>query len=178
MAHRRVIKAKAVVADIRSGMGRTALMEKYRLSEKGFDKVCTQLVKAGVIESYEVPQMGPLACSLVKAEAIRSLDRYYLDFDLPVYEEDRPQMRGQVRDITLEGIGISGLEAQVGETKRLVVARVQVGGYEPFTFHAVCRWSKQTSNAGTWQAGFEITSISGTDLQQLGKLIAMVTSGE
>ena len=178
MPHRRIIKARDVVADIRSGMGKSALLEKYRLSEKGFDKVCGQLVDAGVIEAYEIPQMRSLHCSLIKAEAIRALDRYYLDFDLPVYEDRRPETKGKVRDITLEGIGVSGLKAVVGETKKLVVPRVQVGGYEPFEFQAVCRWSKDKPVADDCQAGFEITSIAESDLQQLSRLIGMVTSGE
>lgn len=178
MPHRRVIKAREVVADIRAGLSKSALMEKYRLSEKGFEKVCAQLINAGVLDSYEIPQIRSLYCSLVKAEAIRALDRYYLDFDLPVYEEDRPEKRGKVRDITLEGIGVTGLEARVGERKKLVVPRAQVGGCEPFKFQAVCRWSKKTPVVSDCLAGFEITRISETDLQQLGRLIGMVTSGE
>lgn len=178
MPHRRVIKARDLIADIRAGLGKSALREKYRLSEKGFEKVCTQLVAAGAIAAYEVPQMPSLHCSLIKGEAVRVHDRYYLDFNLPIYEQGKPDLVGGVRDITLEGVGVRGLEATEGDRKVLVIPRLEFGGYQPFSFVGVCRWSRKASLRSENFSGFKITRISEADLEQLGRLIGMVSSGE
>ena len=50
---KKTVKAKEVLADIRDGLSDPALMEKYKLSEKGLESLLNKLVDAGVLAQAE-----------------------------------------------------------------------------------------------------------------------------
>lgn len=54
------VSAKAVAADIRSGMSAADLMEKYGLSPSGLDHVFQRLIEHSIVTASHVPQIGPV----------------------------------------------------------------------------------------------------------------------
>lgn len=53
---KRRISASKIIADIRSGMSETALMQKYGLSESGLKKTLGKLVDSGHLQEDEIPR--------------------------------------------------------------------------------------------------------------------------
>ena len=82
---------------------------------------------------------------------------------------------GRIRDLSEVGVGVSGLEAQVGELKSLVVVPDEFLEVEPFFFEAKCRWSRMGDQGKIWNAGFEITDISEGNYIQLLELLQLMT---
>jgi hypothetical protein len=72
-------------------------------------------------------------------------------------------------------VGVSGLEAQVGELKSLVVVPDEFLEVEPFSFEAKCRWSRMGNEGKVCNAGFEITDISEGSFIQLQELLQLMT---
>jgi hypothetical protein len=175
MPNQRTIKAKSIVEDIRSGMSTHALMRKYGLSAKGLGSAFKQLVKANAVSREELFRDRSLPSGEAGVDTIRELTRYYIDFDLPLFEEGNPEAQGSVRDITPEGIGVAGIEARVDEIKRLVILGDEFGQVDPFKVKAVCRWAKRNGAAGVCMSGFQITSVTDEDYEELLKLIRLVT---
>ncbi|HMK37075.1 MAG TPA: PilZ domain-containing protein [Desulfomonilaceae bacterium] len=170
---RRHVNAKDVLRDIRSGVGRTELMEKHGLSFRGLQALVTLLVDAGVVKRNELYGELRLADDTVVPAEIRAFERYYLDFETPVYESGSPELCGKVLDITEVGVGLTGIEAEVNEIKRLVVLGDPFGEAAPFEFNAKCRWTSREKD-GACIAGFQITDIAENDLEELRKLINLV----
>ena len=52
--NKRIIQARDIVRDVRSGMTDTELMEKYELSAKGLESAFTKLVNSGTMTVGEV----------------------------------------------------------------------------------------------------------------------------
>jgi len=102
----------------------------------------------------------------------RGFDRHGLDFVIPVYDIEFPEVHGRVRDINEEGLGVTGISAGIHDVKTLVVLGDEFGEVAPFEFEAVCRWVERDVVDGHSLAGFKITNISDYDLQELRKLIA------
>ena len=82
---------------------------------------------------------------------------------------------GRIIDLSEVGVGVSGLEAQVGELKSLVVVPDEFLEAEPFSFEAKCRWSRMGDEDKICNAGFEITDISEGDYIQLLELLQLMT---
>jgi len=173
---KRRVSARQIIRDIESGMGRGELMEKYRLSSQTLQRLCSKLLnlravnKARMIEEITLPDPG-----MPSQNIVRESQRYYLDFELPVYEVSHPDLLGQITDITEEGVGLIGIGAKVNEIKKFVVLGDIFGEVFPFEFEGICRWFDQESPDGDCAAGFQITSISGDGFQELQKLIRLVT---
>lgn len=61
----RRISINALTGDVRSGMGRSALCRKYRLSREKLDGLLEQLVDRGVVTREEINGIGPAAPTVV-----------------------------------------------------------------------------------------------------------------
>jgi uncharacterized protein (DUF433 family) len=170
---KRTINAKAIVGDIQSGMSKDDLMAKYHLSPKMLEYVCKKLLDARAIEQHHL-NASSLQATVVE-DIIRGLQRYYLDFDVAVYEDGHPEIQGRLRDITEQGVGLEGIESGVDSTQKFVVLGDLFGEIAPFEFQARCKWFKQGGPDDPCGGGFEITGISDKDLRELRKLIDLVT---
>jgi hypothetical protein len=82
---------------------------------------------------------------------------------------------GRIRDLSEVGVGVRGLEAQVGELKSLLVVPDEFLEVGPFSFEAKCRWSKMGGQGKFCSAGFEITDIEEDSLIQLQELLQLMT---
>jgi uncharacterized protein (DUF433 family) len=173
---RRSVRAKDVLRDIQSGAGRAELMEKYRLSFRGLQALVTLFVDAGIVSRNHLYGETRLENDTVMPEEIRAFERYYVDFETPVYEISHPEIYGKVLDVTEFGVGLEGIESCVDETKHLVILGDPFGEAAPFEFKARCRWVNRQHD-GLCVAGFQIVSIAQRDMEELQKLIHLVTIG-
>jgi hypothetical protein len=77
-----------------------------------------------------------------------------------------------VRDLSQNGIGVSGIRAKVGEIRNLVVRLNGIADCSSVRFEAKCRWIIQPKAAGQeCVAGFEITGIEDAALNELRKVL-------
>lgn len=198
MAEREELVSR-VLRDLCSGMDDTALMEKHNLSYTELRALYGEMFHSGMFGQAvhqnfgrtSEPEKGKGANGSSRAglksssssagarklfssseKESRVFDRHGLDFVIPVYDIQFPEVHGRVRDINEEGLGVTGISAGIHDVKTLVVLGDEFGEVAPFEFEAVCKWVKRDVADGRSLAGFRITNISEYDLQELRKLIA------
>lgn len=171
----RRIAVRNIVKDIRSGVSRSDLTAKYNLSDENFEKVLKRLVQAKAISNDELERVLAPQPGASEVKESRRYERYYLDFELPVWETNRTEVRGQVIDMTEKGLGVIGLPATLGEEKNLMVFSEEFLEIDPFSFDACCRWVKRARDSGEYVSGFEILKIQEPDLEELRKVIYLLT---
>src|SRR5512143_2155200 len=106
--NKRIIKARDIVRDVRSGMTDTELMEKYGLSAKGLESAFTKLVNSGIMTVGEVYGQRRSGQDTVIIEDLRALPRHFLSMALSIYEPTHASRKGKIRDVTEKGVGITG----------------------------------------------------------------------
>jgi hypothetical protein len=172
----KVIKAQHFIRDLRSGMTDIQLMAKYVVSDSGLQKVYNKLLDARAISLEELAgrllstSPGPPGGT----EADRLALRHDVGFVLPVYNASDPETLGLVRNITEAGLGTQGLGVRLNESAQLVIPADEFFDMERLLFTAECRWVQSEGPDAEYLAGFEITSISKTDYENMRKLIGMV----
>jgi hypothetical protein len=177
--HKRTIKAKDIVNDIRSGLSDSKLTSKYGLSLKGLQSVFTKLVQAKAILPEELFDRAPvLAEDSVTIESVRMLPREKIEVTIPVCDFADPNKVGELRDLSLAGVGVRGLETRKGEIRNLLLVPCDLFPVDSFSFEAVCRWVKRRRSEGIVDAGFEITGISQEGKKQLQKVIRLLSLRE
>jgi hypothetical protein len=170
MSPKRSIKAKDIVNDIRAGMTDHQLMEKYRLSVKGLQSIFTKLEQVKAVKRSELYGRTPWVDDTVDVASMRNLPRNYMALSIIIHEAENPMNKGVVVDLTEKGVGVTGIQVRQNQTAELVVDSGDLGGIGLITFEASCRWVRQHED-GTCSSGFEITNISGRDLDKLRELI-------
>jgi hypothetical protein len=108
-------------------------------------------------------------------DTVRQLQRYYLDFDLPIVQTDPQEIEGRVRDLSERGVGVRGIPSKIDETKTLLIRHEKFFLLKPFFFRATCRWARSAEAAQDCIAGFEIVEISREADENLTKLVRMLT---
>jgi len=106
-------------------------------------------------------------------QSARLLFRHIVDFELPIYEKEKPALLGNVLDITEGGVGLKGIEATIGESKNFVIPAKKVFGVGRVEFRAQCRWVNREESTGECMGGFEITSISSRASVELAKSVQL-----
>jgi len=171
MESKKEVRARAIVKDLRSGAGSAEIMEKYRLSEKGFRSVLRKLVMAKFLNRSEVKRFDGKFPGLFVGD-LRLAPRKAIKFPLLICDAKEPAAKGFVKNISKKGLAVEGFGPKVGEVKVLKVLSSELAECSTFVFEAMCVWSE---DAGTEEsepvAGFEITSISNSALDELLKLI-------
>ena len=157
-------------------MTRSDLLKKYALTDEMLRQVVQKLLAA---EGKRSAVDGPETVIEEPAEFLATSEfvRHEVDFDLPVYEADRPDILGMVRDVSEEGMSVAGIEASQGDIKTLVVLGDELGQFSSFEFEGYCRWAFTDSVDGACLAGFAIEKISRTDAQELQRLVRLITTG-
>jgi hypothetical protein len=171
MASKKEVKAAAMVKDLRLGAGPTTIMEKYKLSEKGFQSAIRKLVLARLLRQTEIERFHDRFPDLFVGD-LRQDPRKGMKSVVIMCDVDNPSVKGFVRNISENGIAVEGFEAKTGETKRLKILSSEVADCATFVLEAKCVWTEgpQTGDQEPL-AGFKITSISKSALDQLKKLI-------
>lgn len=171
---RRKVSARQLLAAIRAGDGRKALMKKFSLSPRGLQKVLRQLVEAKVLQKESLCRELRSHYEAVDPERIRLDERYVVDFELPIYDPGQPHICGRVIDLTERGVGVMGLPAVVNEIKSLNIYTDDFLEIEPIYMEAKCRWVKDDEDMAKCMAGFQITRISDRDFAEMKKLIYLL----
>jgi hypothetical protein len=174
------IVVKEFVADMRSGMTDGLLMEKYRLSARGLNRAFEKLKSGGFIgnedilrrvPSYEdTVDIDPFHVGLFPAEELVCL--------VPVYEAGHPERQGLICNITHSTLEISGLAAEVGETREFIVAADLFFDLDPFPVEAACLWVKPKAFEGDDVCGFQITNVPDDHRDKLTNLTRLVTGAQ
>ncbi len=172
---KRKIRAKDVVNDIRAGMDDASLMEKYRLSAKGLQRIFEKLVEGKFVTQRDLDARMGLQDDTADIEDLREFPRNYPVLSVSVYEGRRGGTQGTVRDITEKGVGIVGIEAQVDEEKTFFIDTGRLSEFDTIQFDATCRWIKWDCAERQYVAGFEITRISEDALEELREMIGGFT---
>ncbi|MFC1835451.1 hypothetical protein ACFL2Q_12065 [Thermodesulfobacteriota bacterium] len=176
MAKKRVLQAKDIIADIRSGMADADLMQKYRLTSKGLQSAFTKLLNNRLVTVEEIyGQHRSLEDDTVIVDDLRLLRRHYLAVAIPIYETAFPDQAGRLRDITERGIGISGIPARLGERKAFLIPAKDISGVESIEFEAECIWADPGTSREKWTAGFQVITITEEALQNLRELMQLLT---
>jgi|WetSurMetagenome_2_1015567.scaffolds.fasta_scaffold148416_2 hypothetical protein len=172
---KRTIDTKELVTDIRSNLSDAKLMEKYKLSSRGLQRVFTKLVDSGAVMADDISGRSISHDDSVTLQQVRGSMRALPILSIDIHEKSNPRIMGRIRDLSEVGVGVSGLEAQVGELKSLVVVPDEFLEVEPFSFEAKCRWSSMRDRGKICSAGFEIIDISAGNYIQLLELLQLMT---
>jgi len=172
----RKLNLLAILADIRGGMNRSDLRKKYALTDETLRQVVKKLLAAeGKRSALDGPET--VIEEIDEFLATREFVRHEVDFEVPVYEADRPEILGMVRDVSEAAMSVAGIEASQGDIKTLVVLGDELGQFSSFEFEGYCRWAFADSVDGACIAGFAIEKISRTDAQELQRLVHLITTG-
>jgi uncharacterized protein (DUF433 family) len=154
VAAKRRIDTKELVTDIRSGVTDVELMEKYKLSSRGLQRVFAKLVDSGAVMADDISGRSIAYDDSVALKRGRGSIRALPILSIDIHEKSNPQIIGRIKDLSEVGVGVRGLEAQVGELKSLLVVpdeflegKVAMRGLRLLTFQmAVSYSSKSYSN--------------------------------
>ncbi len=159
--HKRIIKAKDLLEDIRNRLSDSQLMSTYGLSPVGLQGVFIKLIETKAVRPEELYDRAPvLEKDGIAVESIRTGRHQELEIPIPVHDAVDPRQVGLLRDLTPTGVGVRGIETRKGEVKTLIVAVNHLFPVDVFSFVAVCSWIKTRRSDGMIDAGFEITKIS------------------
>jgi hypothetical protein len=190
---------RRILSDLCSGMHDTALMEKYGLSYGELRSLYKDLFDTGLLTPARISTFAKnndspndrisdhrhastgkalhSSASLFRSATESAKDRrrrhryHTTTIQIPVYDRDKPEIHGLIREINETGARLAGLEAEVGDVRTIVALGDTTGEIAPFEFQARCRWTETSAADGRQVTGFEITDISDENLHQLRKLI-------
>jgi hypothetical protein len=175
---KRIVNAKEIIDDIRSGMDDPQLMRKYKLTSKGLQSAFTKLINNRLMTVEEVyGQRRSEDEDTVIIDDMTLIQKHFLTITAPICEAGRPEVVGRLQEVTERGLTISGLEARIGEIKSLAVPCRQFLKVDKIEFEAKCLWTKKHRVTKEWSAGFQITKIDAKSLAELRDLIQILTLG-
>jgi PilZ domain len=162
----RKISAKDIINDIRARMTDTDLIAKYKLSPEGLQAVFRKLLDAEVLSPFEFQAWSIFCNKTVPLKHIRLFRRDPVNFSLPIYEADEPENRGHVVNISANGLGVNGIEAEADDIKTFVIPTDELLGLPPLVFEARCIWITK-NNDQVWKGGFYLIDASAKIWQEL-----------
>ena len=167
MSLRKQIRVSEIVNDIRVGVSDSEMMDKYKLSSNGLASVFKKLLEAKAISSFLFVQWSALFCESPEVKNIRVFPRGSLKFRLPIYEAGHSEMRGEVLNVSVGGLAVRDLEAQVNDTRSFLIP---IKG-APVLFKAKCRWIRQEPVHGATVSGFDVVKVVKGNWDNLLELI-------
>lgn len=178
---KRKIPGSECVTLIRSGVTDEELMERYRLSRKGLQKLYQALIEARKIREEEIYAHSALFRRRVDHLHERGTRRLDLNLPLWIYEMASAR-KGLVRDISETGMRVAGIASQVGEEKNFRLPVDMFLGSDDLQFSARCVWARRKGKRLTYsECGYRIVNISQICRETLGQLVGMLVlsgSGE
>lgn len=182
MADKKRVKIKVVVADIREGMTDRELRLKYKLTGKGLANLFYGLLEVGEITLAEFVGrsgvQGDEEFSGPTAAEFRVLRREEIDFPLFIYDASDPTIFGIVKDISDNGIRISGIATEVDEMRTFSLRADEMFQVEPILFEARCCWSGKKGLQQIPLAGFAVTNLMEGSLKDLRNIMAALSLEE
>jgi hypothetical protein len=181
VSSKRQIPERECMALIRSGMTDEGLMEKYRLSRRGLQKLYLALIESKQISEEELYAQSALFRRRVDHLHARCSRRVDLGLPLWIFELNSAR-RGLVRDISETGMRIAGITSFVGEEKTFQLPVDMFLGSDPLLLCARCIWVETKGKSVEYsEAGYRIVHVSQNDKDALKRLVGMLVlsgSGE
>jgi hypothetical protein len=176
MSPNQEFSAGEFIKDTRSGMTRSELAEKYKLSPNSIQRIFRGMIDGEIMTISELAGRYALFDDTAQQgiDSVRLLFRHVVNFVVPIYEKTKPKTLGVVIDITEGGVGLKGIEAIAGESKNFVIPADNFFDVAQFEFLARCRWANREESTGKCIGGFEITSISSRASVELLKLVQLI----
>jgi hypothetical protein len=172
------IPAKEILADIREGLTSRQLCDKYRLSKKGLWSAFSKLASAKLISPEELQSHFVSSGGSVVRDGVRQWPRASTNDSFLVNDLDDLSEVYTIRDVSVTGLRVVGIQTYVGERKNFLISSADPGG-EPstFTFEAECKWTGTDEAGNAPVGGFKITSIGEEDFEELQKLLRSLGCG-
>jgi hypothetical protein len=177
MDAKRTIKAKKFLRYLRSGYSKERLMEKFSLTADELYRVVGKLIAAGLLPREAAGDSLTEEFTDQAIKAYRRTRRCYPTYYVPVYDLDNLGEEGQLLDINETGLRVSGLTAEVGQKKSLIIQADELGDVHPFCVDGVCRW-KKVEEDGKIVAGFEVHQWPSIAPELLAKIMTWLTMCE
>jgi hypothetical protein len=175
---KKTISAREILADIKAGMKNRALMEKYRLSEKGLQSVFKKLMTLKAISHADLYERSRSSRERIDHIRKRKSPRAKLTIRVPIYELESGD-KGILRDISEDGIRVAGIEARVGQAKTFQIPVDMYVESDPLLVLAECKWVEiRHGGKEYFVAGFEITDVTDSDSEILQNFIGWLLFSE
>ena len=165
---KRTIDARAIMDDIRSGLGDIPIMEKYHLSPDHYRIVKTKLSNKSFPSINQAKIRNGSNHDIAKG-CRRARPRGHLLYCVTVQDAQKLYTYGILNDITERGLQTSGLPTRVGETRSLLIGLDDYFRAPPILLEATCQWVELYN--GKPLAGFHITKICQEDLRTLKRIV-------
>jgi hypothetical protein len=171
------VSRRALAQDVKNGFTDGELMQRYGCGYKALQALFKELLDDGLIDPGELYGRSSLYMRTVAAQADLPEDRqgHYLAFPIPVYDERDPSIVGRMRYVTDDEVGLIGIDAQVNETKSLIILPEKFIEIKSFKFKARCKWVRREAEGA--YTGFEIVNISDDAFARLQQLTEALTFG-
>lgn len=169
------IQASMLLEDIRSRLSEAEIMEKFGLSSRGLQSAFWKLVRSGALSWDELLNLYPSLDDSVTLQKMRQHPRSHPILSINIYEEGNPENKGKVKDLTENGVGVTGVRAMPNEKKNLVMVPDEFMELAPFPMEAICRWASPGGEGEPCSAGFEIVRIDRKSLTELQELMQLMT---
>jgi len=167
-------RAVQILADARSGMTVAEIAKKNSFLAANFNNILKRLEDLPVLSDDNCTSKTGSHCTEQGARDRRSFPRLQRPvLTTRIYEAVVPEKTGLILDLSESGIGVRGIESQMGQEKTLFMNVGDFVEYEALTFECRCRWiSVYDDTQRDLCAGFEITSISANSLVCLKTVLA------
>jgi hypothetical protein len=178
---KRRVNIKAVIEDIRSGVGDEGLMRKYDLPPRGLRELFKKLLDSELVTDAELYSASAMYRERIEKIKQRRYPRADLSIPLPVYDMGSSSL-GVVRDISETGLCVAGIASEVGEVKSFQLSIDNLMNADPLLLVAECRWFEEKGNKEKYfVAGFQLLDLSDADrttLQRVMQFLLLSDSGE
>jgi hypothetical protein len=171
-------RARAIATDLMVGASDSVVMKRYQLSGTAFLRVRQELLERGLLTREDLKNGSSSSHDLVILD-LRKEPRHLPVESVSVCDatarQDCAENTYVVHDISEHGLSIRGINAHVGDVRRIVVLGDELGEVDPFEFQAECRWSRRGASDEQAAAGFKIVGIRRQDSERLVDLIERFT---
>ncbi len=167
-------RAIQIHADSRSGMTVAEIAKKNGFLASHYSNILKKLEDLHFLSDENCTCKTGRHCTEHGARDRRSFPRLQRPvLTTRIYEAVVPEKTGLILDLSESGIGVRGIESQMGQEKTLFMNVGDFAEYETLTFQCRCRWiSVHDVTQRDLCAGFEITSISEDSLGCLKTVLA------
>lgn len=109
----------------------------------------------------------------VEPTDVREQTRYAVGFRLPIHEATNRENKGIVINVSEDGIGVKGINAQPGERKTFVIPAYHgFVMFDSIVAIAECRWADIDRATGEKSCGFKLLQLTARNSTELSRLIA------
>jgi hypothetical protein len=168
-------RAENILADFKSGMTPHEIAERNHFRAENFQKILNDVERVAFYYPRELGVDSGRHQAQLEFEERRRLFRVHSPVLVTkIYAVTDPELPGLILDLSEGGLRTQGLQGHLEEKKSFFFAIGDCRETEPIRFDCRCRWTtSRDAPRGVPVAGFEITSISKSNLGILKTVVAM-----